>query len=131
MFDEVAAGDELGRLQVAFGRAVEEQHPRPIEGIADGTRPRGYFDTPALLSPGAELVDLRDHPSRYGCLRGFAEGEVLPMVPLSCSARSAGTYRRLIAATPPGRSITLVWPEVPYADQLTTPERRRFFRLQL
>ena len=202
----------------AFAREVQAKHQGWIEGIADGSRPAGYFGLPDPLSRGAEFVDLCDHPSWYGYLQDFADGDVVllapqvrvvPPSPISYTgwhpdvptghvlhmkvqvyvddaptdggafAYVPGSYRpdtgpyprvRDQAAMPghkvlpgaagtailfsaygwhtsmvnrtdtPRRSIILIYekragqalvgPEVPYADQLTTTERRRFFRLE-
>lgn len=75
------AGGELTRLQQAFDRCVREEKAQWLEGIAQGTRPAGYFDIPDPFEKDDAFIDLIDHPSWYPCLMDFADDELLLLAP--------------------------------------------------
>ena len=75
------AGAELTRLQRAFDRCVREEKAQWLEGIAQGTRPAGYFDIPDPFEKDDAFIDLIDHPSWYPYLMDFADNELLLLAP--------------------------------------------------
>lgn len=70
------AGDELARLQAAFARCADAARPRWLEQVAEGTQPAAFFDIPDPLAQDALFLDLVDHPSWYGHLLAFTDGQI-------------------------------------------------------
>ena len=66
--EDAYEGEDLKRLQQAFGRCAEEARPEWLEEVEAGTRPAGYFDIPNPLEKDSAFVDLADHPSYFGLL---------------------------------------------------------------
>ena len=75
------AGGELTRLQEAFDRCAREDKAQWLEGIAQGTRPAGYFDIENPMEKDDAYMDLIDHPSWYPYLMDFADDELLLLAP--------------------------------------------------
>ena len=73
---DAVVGDELERLRAAFDRCAAEAKEGWLRGVAAGTHPAAFFDIPNAMEKDNVFVDLADHPSYYGLLVDFSEGQV-------------------------------------------------------
>ncbi|MAF11083.1 hypothetical protein CMK11_11595 [Candidatus Poribacteria bacterium] len=70
-------GAELARLQKAFDHWAAECKHGWLERVAAGDVAGTYYDIPDPLAKDTAFVDLVDHPSYYGRLLRFTDGELL------------------------------------------------------
>ena len=79
--EKAIPANQIARLQAAFDRCAAAHKPAWLEGIADGTRPAGFFDIPDALQEDDIFIDLVDHPSYYGLLRDFTDDNLIFLAP--------------------------------------------------
>jgi hypothetical protein len=77
MFEGALCGVELGRLQGAFDRAVDDCKSDWLDGIARGTTSAAHFDIPNPLVRDDAFIDLIDCPAWYPYLMDFADQELI------------------------------------------------------
>ena len=81
VLENALQGAQLQRLQAAFDRAVVECKEEWLQRVARGEAQPTFFDIPQPLERDEIFVDIVDHPSWYGLLQDFTEGETLFLGP--------------------------------------------------
>lgn len=71
----------LRRLQGAFARAAADCKQGWLERVAAGDASPTFFDIPNPLERDEVFIDIVDHPSWYGLLQDFTDGETLFIAP--------------------------------------------------
>jgi hypothetical protein len=106
VLEDALSGAQLERLQAAFDRWAREEKPAWLEGIAEGTRPAGFFDIPNAMEKNDIFIDLADHPSYYGLLMDFTDDDLIFLAPQ-------------VRLLPPSPSPYVGWhPDVPHTNPL-------------
>ncbi len=106
VFTDAIGNDELRRLQNAFDYWADQCKPDWLERVERGEQEATYFDIPNPIEKDEIFVDIVDHPSYYGCLRHFTDGE--PMF--------LGEAVRMLPPWP--LSYTSWHPDVPHTNPL-------------
>lgn len=81
VLENALQGAQLQRLQTAFDRAVVECKEEWLQRVARGEAQPTFFDIPQPLERDEIFVDIVDHPSWYGLLQDFMQGETLFLAP--------------------------------------------------
>ncbi|HCR18876.1 MAG TPA: hypothetical protein DIU35_15450 [Candidatus Latescibacteria bacterium] len=79
--EDAIKGEELKWLQSAFDRCARDAKSDWLEGVGEGTRSAAYFDIPNAFEKDDVFIDIVDHPSYYGLLMDFTDGEVVLIGP--------------------------------------------------
>jgi ectoine hydroxylase-related dioxygenase (phytanoyl-CoA dioxygenase family) len=81
VFEEAIHGEALKRLQNAFDHWAAACKEEWLQRVARGETAATYYDIPGVLEKDEVFIDLVDHPSFYGHLRAFMDGEVIFLGP--------------------------------------------------
>mgnify|MGYP001157107263 FL=1 len=81
LIENAISGDELAGLREAFSRCAEQAKPDWLSGVRAGTRPAAFFDLPDPMGLDDRFLEIVDHPSFYGHLMAFSEGQVIFLSP--------------------------------------------------
>ncbi len=77
VLENALQGEQLTQLQTAFSQAAADCKEGWLRSVATGSASPTFFDIPKPLERAEIFIDLVDHPSWYGLLQDFTDGELL------------------------------------------------------
>ena len=75
--EDAIQGAQLQRLQTAFDHWAEACRADWVERVACGDASPSWYDIPDPLTKDEIFVDIVDHPSYFGLLQDFTDGQLL------------------------------------------------------
>ncbi len=106
VFENAITGELLQRLQDAFDHWSEGYKPDWLARVAAGESAPSFYDFPDSLRKDDAFLEIADHPSYYGCLKAFCDGEpILQDVGPRIVSPSPLSYTSWHADTPQDRPL--------------------------
>ena len=81
VLEQAMPGEQLRRLQSAFDHWAAACKDDWLDGVAKGEATATFYDIPNPLAKDEIFIDLADHPSWFGLLQRFTDGELLFIAP--------------------------------------------------
>ena len=81
VLENAVHGEQLTRLQQAFAHCAAACKDAWLEQVARGQATATFYDIPEPLEKDEIFLDLVDHPSWFGLLQDFTDGELLFLAP--------------------------------------------------